>query len=268
MLLATCTCSLDRCLFKSIACFSTGHCQRSLLNILDSGHHLHFQKTPLPGCGVGVFISAHSRVTDPGCVLPASSSAAGVDVGRLSRQRVPHQVVSPCQLCAQGTLHSMGCCCVLMRVGTGGILYPEPSQPWAGVATYVVEAVQCRAKGGPLPPWLGLSPGEASASLGPCRCLDLCSIWAVLPTALQQDETLAWHQQGVSAQEAPPGLPGQLPGGVLTGFAAFPWSWGLEASAHEGMASSTFPGWGRVCRAPLPGSACPWMGHLVTLLFT
>lgn len=81
MLLATCTCSPERCLFKSIACFSTGHCQRSLLNILDSGHHLHFQKTPLPGCGVGVFISAHSRVTDPGSVPPASFSAAGVTRG-------------------------------------------------------------------------------------------------------------------------------------------------------------------------------------------
>ena len=170
-------------------------------------------------------------------------------------------------------LHSVGCCCVLLRVGTGDLLYPEPSQPWAGVATYVVEAAQCGARGGPLPPWLGLSPGEAcvlepSPTLGPCHCLDPCSIWAVLPTPFQQDETLAWHQPGVSAQEAPPGLPGQLPRGALTGFAAFPGSWGLEASAHEGMASSTFPGWDRVCRAPLPGSACPLMGHLVALLFT
>ncbi|KAB0378331.1 hypothetical protein FD755_009909 [Muntiacus reevesi] len=31
----------------------------------------------------------------------------------------------------------VGCRCFLLRVGAGGLLCPEPSQPWAGVATYV-----------------------------------------------------------------------------------------------------------------------------------
>lgn len=176
---------------------------------------------------------------------PASSSGAGVDAGRLSRLRAPRQQCRRVTFVPRVLRHSLGCRRLLLRVGAGGLLYPEPSQPWAGVAACVVEAAQCGAKGGPLPPGetCVLGPPEPPASLGPCLCPDLCSVRAVLPTPLQQDKTLAWHQQGVSAQEAPPGLLGQLPGRGADRLCCLSMEWALEASAPEGTASSTLPGW-------------------------
>ena len=164
MLLATCTCSPERCLFKSIACFSTGHCQRSLLNILDSGHHLHFQKTPLPGCGVGVFISAHSRVTDPGSVPPASFSAAGVTRGVRPGSSATSGGVSMSTLCpGHFTQHGLP-----LRFAEGST-WSSPSPGLGLPPTWwrLPSAGQREAPPRPQEPWtlLGMA---ASFGRGPC----------------------------------------------------------------------------------------------------
>ena len=206
MLLAACTCSLERCLFKSIACFSVGqlNCQRPLLNILDSGHHLHFQKTPLPGCEVGVYISARPRATAPGALLPGLLlwrwCGRGVSVQAVGAT----SAVSPCNLRAQGysdtAWAAVAFCC---RWGLGA---SSTRSGWG-----------CRLRGGRCPVWRKGRPSAPWGDLcvGPCGHVSawISAVRAMLPATLQQDKTLTWHQQGVSAQEALPGLLGQLPGG-------------------------------------------------------
>lgn len=59
-----------------------------------------FRRRLCLGVGLGYLFQRIPESLTRALSCPASSSAAGVDAGRLSRQRTPRQVVSPCHLCA------------------------------------------------------------------------------------------------------------------------------------------------------------------------
>ena len=272
MLLAACTCSLERCLFKSIACFSVGqlNCQRPLLNILDSGHHLHFQKTPLPGCEVGVFTSARPRATAPGAVLPGLLLWRWCGHGASVQAVGATSAVSPCNLRAQGTLTQPG---LLLPFAAGGGWGPPlpgalPALGWG-----------CRLHGGGCPvwrkgrpsaPWGDLCVGPPGAPSLPVAVSLPGSVLSgqCSPPLSSRTRLLLGISKASQLRKLCPAFWASFQAGALTGFAAFPWSGRsrllllraqppLLCEAGQGLQGS-FPG---VC-VPLDGPARHFIAHL------
>lgn len=189
----------------------------------------------------------------------ASSSGAGVDAGCLSRLWVQHQQCRRVTFVPKDTLTQPGL--PLPFAAGGGWGPPLPGA--AGVAACVVDAAQCGAKGGPLPPGETCVLGPVAMSLPGSLLSGQCS-----PPLSSRTRLLLGISKASQLRKLCLAFWASFQAGALTGFAAFPWSRRLRLlllraqppvlyEAGQGLQGSS----PRVC-VPLDGAARHFIAHL------